>query len=275
MKRYHKTLILLFAGAAALLINNTIEPPEPRTTSNQVIEESSLSANASFIKKPTVIKFNPDPPQNLNLESALIKDLESNTYYLRLKTHQQWPMASLTKLLTSVIALEKMNSSKKINDLIKRMMIYSDNRAAEQLSEAYGRQEFLTAMQEKTKQLGMENTSIFDESGLSFLNQSTVEDLEKLVVYITKKHPQIFQFSRESEIVVNNNKRKNINKFAGQTDFLGGKTGYTDEAHGNLITLFEFNGHPVMIIVLGTADRHERFNQTNILRQWISKFYNS
>jgi D-alanyl-D-alanine carboxypeptidase len=275
MKRHHKTLILLFAGAAALLINNTIEPPEPRTTSNQVIEESSLSANASFIKKPTVIKFNPDPPQNLNLESALIKDLESNTYYLRLKTHQQWPMASLTKLLTSVIALEKMNSSKKINDLIKRMMIYSDNRAAEQLSEAYGRQEFLTAMQEKTKQLGMENTSIFDESGLSFLNQSTVEDLEKLVVYITKKHPQIFQFSRESEIVVNNNKRKNINKFAGQTDFLGGKTGYTDEAHGNLITLFEFNGHPVMIIVLGTADRHERFNQTNILRQWISKFYNS
>ncbi len=275
MKRYHKTLILLFAGAAALLINNTIEPPEPRTVSNQVIEESSLSANASFIKKPTVIKFNPDPPQNLNLESALIKDLESNTYYLRLKTHQQWPMASLTKLLTSVIALEKMNSSKKINDLIKRMMIYSDNRAAEQLSEAYGRQEFLTAMQEKTKQLGMENTSIFDESGLSFLNQSTVEDLEKLVVYITKKHPQIFQFSRESEIVVNNNKRKNINKFAGQTDFLGGKTGYTDEAHGNLITLFEFNGHPVMIIVLGTADRHERFNQTNILRQWISKFYNS
>ena len=274
MKHYRKIIILLFAGAAVMLINNKVELPKFKATANQDISASSLNADASLIKNTATIKFNPEPPENLNLQSALIKDLESNSYYLRMKTHQQWPMASLTKLLTSVIALEKIEPSKKVNNLVKRMMVYSDNEAAEQLAEAYGRQEFLSAMQEKVEQLGMKNTSIFDESGLSFLNQSTVEDLEKLVVYITKKHPKIFQFSRESEIVVNNNRRKNINKFAGQPDFLGGKTGYTDEAHGNLITLFEFNGHPVMIIVLGTADRHERFNQTNILRKWISKFYN-
>ncbi|HCX45311.1 TPA: hypothetical protein DGT35_01780 [Patescibacteria group bacterium] len=274
MKHYRKIIILLFAGAAVILINNKVELPKFKATANQDISASSLNADASLIKNTATIKFNPEPPENLNLQSALIKDLESNSYYLRMKTHQQWPMASLTKLLTSVIALEKIEPSKKVNNLVKRMMVYSDNEAADQLAEAYGRQEFLSAMQEKVEQLGMKNTSIFDESGLSFLNQSTVEDLEKLVVYITKKHPKIFQFSRESEIVVNNNRRKNINKFAGQPDFLGGKTGYTDEAHGNLITLFEFNGHPVMIIVLGTADRHERFNQTNILRKWISKFYN-
>ncbi len=274
MKHYRKIIILLFAGAAVILINNKVELPKLKATANQDISASSLNASASIIKNTATIKFNPEPPENLNLQSALVKDLESNSYYLRMKTRQQWPMASLTKLLTSVIALEKIEPSKKVNNLVKRMMIYSDNEAAEQLAEAYGRQEFLSAMQEKVEQLGMKNTSIFDESGLSFLNQSTVEDLEKLVVYITKKHPKIFQFSRESEIVVNNNRRKNINKFAGQPDFLGGKTGYTDEAHGNLITLFEFNGHPVMIIVLGTADRHERFNQTNILRKWIFKFYN-
>lgn len=274
MKRYRKIIILLFAGAAVILINNKVELPKLKVTTNQDISASSLNASASIIKNTATIKFNPEPPENLNLQSALVKDLESNSYYLRMKTRQQWPMASLTKLLTSVIALEKIEPSKKVNNLVKRMMVFSDNEAAEQLAEAYGRQEFLSAMQEKVEQLGMKNTSIFDESGLSFLNQSTVEDLEKLVVYITKKHPKIFQFSRESEIVVNNNRHKNINKFAGQPDFLGGKTGYTDEAHGNLITLFEFNGHPVMIIVLGTADRHERFNQTNILRKWISKFYN-
>jgi D-alanyl-D-alanine carboxypeptidase len=275
MKRYRKIFILLFVGAAVIFINNNVALPELKTTTDQDISASSLKASASLIKNEVVIKFNPELPEKLDLQSALIKDLESNSYYLRMKTQQQWPMASLTKLLTSVIALEKITPSAKVDQLVKRMMIYSDNRAAEQLAEAYGRQEFLTAMQEKTEQLGMKNTSIFDESGLSFLNQSTVEDLEKLVVYITKKHPKIFQFSRELEIVVNNNRRKNINKFAGQSDFLGGKTGYTDEAHGNLITLFEFNGHPVMIIVLGTANRHERFNQTNILRKWISKFYNS
>ena len=275
MNKRLKALLIILAGIAILLINKQVEPPPFKTLSNQEIKVSSLKASASLIKNGAVIKLNPELPKKLNLQSALIKGLETNAYYLRMKTQQQWPMASLTKLLTSVIALEKITPSTKVDQLVKRMMIYSDNRAAEQLAEAYGRQEFLTAMQEKTEQLGMKNTSIFDESGLSFLNQSTVEDLEKLVVYITKKHPKIFQFSRELEIVVNNNRRKNINKFAGQSDFLGGKTGYTDEAHGNLITLFEFQGHPVVIIVLGTADRHERFNQTNILRQWISKFYNS
>ena len=54
-------------------------------------------------------------------------------------------------------------------------------------------------MQNKALQLGMKQTSISDPTGLSFLNQSTVKDLEKLVDYIIKNQPQIFQFSRQKE----------------------------------------------------------------------------
>ncbi len=57
----------------------------------------------------------------------------------------------------------------------------------------------------------------------------------------------------------------NINVFAGTDEFLGGKTGSTPEAEGNLISIFEVSrgASPVIIIVLGTDDR---FGETeNIL----------
>ena len=37
-------------------------------------------------------------------------------------------------------------------------------------------------------------------------------------------------------------------------DFIGGKTGYTDQADGNLLSVFSYEGHPIVIIVLGTSD---------------------
>ena len=52
------------------------------------------------------------------------------------------------------------------------------------------------------------------------------------------------------------------NEFAGTAAFLGGKTGYTDEAQGNLVSLFSMRGTPVVIVVLGSADR---FGETRTL----------
>jgi len=205
--------------------------------------------------------------------SALVKNLGTNFYFLELNINQRWPLASLTKLLTAVVALENIEDDQRVDNLIKMMMIASDNQAAEVLADILGKKEFIAAMQTKTQELSMQQTSIFDPTGLSFLNQSTVKDLEKLLDYIIKNHPKILQFSRETELTIGNQKILNINRFAGQPNFLGGKTGYTDEANGNLVSIFEHHGKPILIIVLGTADKIERFEQTKVLFQWISKFY--
>ena len=56
-----------------------------------------------------------------------------------------------------------------------------------------------------------------------------------------------------------------MNVFAGEKEFLGGKTGYTDEASGNLISLFRLNSQPLFIAVFGSENR---FADTRILYDW-------
>jgi D-alanyl-D-alanine carboxypeptidase len=61
---------------------------------------------------------------------------------------------------------------------------------------------------------------------------------------------------------------KSINDFAGNADFIGGKTGYTDQADGNLLSIFEYGGRPIFIMVLGINDG-VRFNATQQLYDWF------
>lgn len=213
------------------------------------------------------------PLPELDLESALAKNIENNFYFLRHKTSQRWPIASLTKLITAVIAYEKIDKSKTVDDLVKRMMIVSDNQAAENLANLLGRDKFIAAMKAKVEELGMGQTSIFDPTGLSLQNQSTIDDLEKLTGYIIKNHSQILQFSRDKYLYYKNKNMPSINQFAGNFNFLGGKTGYTAEARGNLLSVFQYQGQPILVIVLGTPNEEDRFRQTEEIFKWIFKFY--
>lgn len=241
---------------------NTSQQPSGRQ-----VEASSVASSAPIASE----EISPE----LNLKSAVALNLSNHFYFLNINSNHRWPMASLTKLLTAVVALEAFNEFPETSKLVKQMMVVSHNSAAEQLAELGGdRQQFIEMMQIKADLLGMSQTSIFEPTGLSFLNQSTAGDLEKLIIYITQNHPSILQLSRQKEVEIDGEVRGNINRFAGRSDFLGGKTGYTDEASGNLISIFQYQGQPVVVIVLGAAGYEERFDQTELILQWISKTYN-
>lgn len=247
-----------------------------RENNNDILIDKSVAASSVILnsapleEKPTET---PTPSFNVSSQSALARELNGETIFYQLNSQQRWPIASLTKLMTAVIALEKMGNSTEINDLIKAMVLISSNEAADQLANRYGPENFVNAMNDKARELEMYQTSFFDASGLSFLNQSTATDLYKLASYIALKHPGVFQWSREQELMIGGLKYKNINKFVGRKDFLGGKTGYTDEASGNLISIFSTSKKPLLIIVLGAPDKIERFEQTKNLLEWISQYY--
>ncbi len=247
-----------------------------------------------YRKNPDI--FNP----NLRVKAAIAKDLESNFDFYSLNSEDRWALASLTKLMTSVIALEEIGGNKiaaisksavdsegpagnlevdekySVNDLIKAMLMVSSNDAAAAIAEFYGTQNFITKMQQKADLLGMRQTTFFDPTGISFLNQGSIFDLEKLVKYIYKNHPEIFAATKKPkdamlELTKGIQKELvNINNFVSREDFLGGKTGFTDQAEGNLISLFKYKGHTILLIVLGTNDR---FGQTDLLYNWIKKAY--
>ena len=105
-------------------------------------------------------------------------------------------------------------------------------------------------MNQKAEELNMNATNFDEPTGLSFLNQSTVNDLTKLVNYIYRRHPRILEINREKEIIISDlnsglkKKYINANQFAGQPDFIGGKSGYIEVSENNLISLFEKQGKP-------------------------------
>ncbi len=207
----------------------------------------------------------------------------------------RWPIASLTKLLTAIVAIEKFGLDKiiqltlediliegdtsnlksgdffSVRDLIVAMLTVSSNDAAYVLARSYGYNNFIEAMKDKAFAIGMANSFFVDPTGLSTLNQSTARDLEKLANYIFKNYPNLLAISRNKENYITEkesgriNKLVNINKFAGDFDFIGGKTGYIEEARGNLWSIFKWQNLNILIIVLGSNDR---FLDTSKLYNW-------
>jgi D-alanyl-D-alanine carboxypeptidase len=142
------------------------------------------------------------------------------------KSNEVIPIASLSKLMTAVVALENYNlddqitiSSSAVNtysilgglkkdevisvkDLLYVTLIESSNDGAEALAEKMGIEEFVFKMNKKAEDLGMKNTHFVNPTGLDVFtdssekeidetNVSTPSDLEKLVVYILKSQPLI------------------------------------------------------------------------------------
>lgn len=222
-------------------------------------------------------------PPSVSAVSALVKDMSTGAELFNASPQRQWSLASLVKLMTAVVALENLPEDQllvasrravstegaagflvvgkkySISELLRSLLVFSSNDAAEVLAESLGREQFILAMNTKANQLKMTNTRFFDPSGLSALNQSTTEDLAKLIGYIFKERPQILMISREAI-------EGATHPFAGQPDFIGGKTGFIDEAGGNLVSLFNYQGRPLLIIVLGSNQRAE---DTKILHDWF------
>ncbi|MEZ4156391.1 MAG: serine hydrolase [Candidatus Paceibacterota bacterium] len=230
-----------------------------------------------------VVEPKPKEPPFAQLASLLYSQ-DGNE--IALNDHKRWPLASLTKIMTAVIALENFSPEETItisqtavdeegvsgglntqeiysvHDLIAAMMTVSSNDAAMAIATPFGFEYFVELMNAKANEIGMYNTQFDDPVGLSYLNQSTLSDIRILAQYVLANHPQIFSAATQSQtILVEHSTGANrvlgtINKFAQRPDFLGGKTGYTDEAKGNLVSLFNIGAsEPLIVIVLGSNDR--------------------
>ena len=237
----------------------------------------------------------------LKVKAAMAKDLDSDFDFYKYNFDLHWPFASLTKLISALVAIENVGLDKKVTisesaiatesiagnlevgeqysvgELVKAMLVVSSNDAAVAVAESFGYQNFIDEMQKKSQSLGMSQSIFTDPTGLSSHNRGTVGDLAKLVEYIYKNNPEIFKMTAQIRVNLFEDTKGsarellNINSFASsRPDFWGGKTGFTDRAGGNLISIFNYRGHKILFIVLGTDDR---FGQTDLLYNWIKEAY--
>jgi len=197
-------------------------------------------------------------------------------------TDQILPIASLTKLMTAVIVLEHQeNYGPSQEDLLNRMLIQSDNKAAQALAEVIGETKFVDLMNEKAKNLGLEKTNFVNPTGLDpedpenlkyssatqdNFNRSTAKDLAKLTQYILKEQPLIFEISSQGSI-----KNGIFDLFLIQ-EIIGGKTGYTDEAGGCILFVFKNEGGNFLInVILGAPSPSARIEEMQKLIDWLNK----
>ena len=241
---------------------------------------------------------------SLALHAAIIADLATGARFVEENATDRWPLASVTKLMTATIVLDKLSPAQKItitqgafnadpaektlrvgdtyavSDLLKFLLLPSSNVAAEALADAYGRTAFIAEMNARAAAWGMANTHYADPSGLAVGSQSTAEDLTLLARKVYSDYPEILEITRTPQVTVTEIGSgrqvvvKSINEFSGEADFIGGKTGYTDQADGNLLSLFSDNGHPILVIVLGTNDGL-RFSITETLYSWFTTNFRS
>jgi D-alanyl-D-alanine carboxypeptidase len=239
------------------------------------------------------------PAPTLHAHAALIADPTSGETLYAWNAGMRWPIASLTKLMSATVIRENMSMATMVtleprdfegggnaltaalqpgntyraDELLKIMLISSSNEAANAFARVYGEDRFIAAMNAKAAAWNLPNTNFADPSGLSIGNQSTPNEFKTLVMQVWKLHPEIFATTRITRAVVTewnsgvSQAFENTNQFAGRADFLGGKTGTTPEAGENLVTLFSYRSHPVMILMFGSEDR---FIDTDRLFTWFT-----
>jgi len=160
---------------------------------------------------------------DLNAHSVLVFDRVSGEQLLSKNATVQTPIASITKLMTTMLVLDAsqslderititaedrdtlkgtgsrlaIGSSYTRGQLLHLAMIASDNRAAHALGRNYpgGLTRLVFHMNSMARELDMNNTVYVEPTGLSSRNRSTAFDLAKLVSYAYQNYPEIRHMS--------------------------------------------------------------------------------
>ncbi len=297
------TAAIVLAAASYMLQEPASSVQKPTTSGDSTVAPNvgiPRPQSSSTGRKIPVRRWDVLDPQ-IGAQAILIQSLDDQFPFLNYGTYRTWPIASLTKLLTAVVALEEFGETKRIpvsaeavategeagglrsgevytmRDLIKVMLITSSNDAASALEEfGGGRESFVKLLNAKAISIGMQQTTLTDASGLSDQNQSSASDLLKLTTYVIEKHPEIFSWTRAQTLLVQptndsvSHTVQNINPFSSDPTFLGGKTGTTPAARENLIAVLSFEQRRIAVVVLGSTDR---FRELQSLLGWVRKAY--
>ena len=228
--------------------------------------------------------------------AILIEASTGRVVYEKNADKKEYP-ASLTKMLTCIMALENGNMDARITvsphtahtdytrlltgeqftlgELLQEMMLVSDNGAAVAVSEymASSTSAFADQMNKKAVEIGARNSHFVTPNGLHDpRHYSTARDLAKIAAYswhnakfrelAGTKEKQIHWLYPAGKAVLMENTNELLGTYPGAN---GLKTGYTDPAGGCLAASAERKGVQLIAIVLHSSDEKQRFQDASTL----------
>ena len=171
---------------------------------------------------------------DIKARTAILQDFLSGEILYEKEPDRSIYPASMTKIMTSIIAFDLIKSGElnldekfiisekawrlstagyssmfvmvgdevSVENLLKGIIIASGNDACIALAEGIAgtEEEFAIMMTSKAKEIGMENTNFANSSGINDPdNYSTVRDIMLMSNYLIKEHPEYYKWFREKE----------------------------------------------------------------------------
>lgn len=259
------------------------------------IQQEILQASAKPIEEPKI-----------NSKAGIVLDRESKRVLYSKNAYEKRAMASTTKIMTAIIALENSRLDEEIvickkaanmggsrlglkegdkismNDLLYGLMLCSGNDAATQIAISIGGsyEGFAELMNKKALKLGLTNTHFVTPHGLDNLDHyTTAYELALLADYALhdEKFSQIVS-SKTKTILINGSQRQlyNTNELLGNLNGVNGvKTGFTNNAGRCLVTSCVRNGKSIISVVLGADTKKDRTKDSIQIIEYVYSNYSS
>ena len=236
----------------------------------------------------------PASEPNITAASAILVEASTGRILYEKNANEQLPPASMTKMLTCIIALEKLNPLEEVfvtpevmstedntlpweardslaaKDMVTAVMLVSENGGAVALAQttAGSVAQFADMMNAKAREIGCTHSNFVNPNGLpDTQHYSTAADMARIAVYCMKNVDfrnivetrrtsvkWIYPKEKWSEL---NNTNELLGKFNGAN---GIKTGWTTAAGGCLAASAKRDDVELIAIVMRSADTNTRFD---------------
>lgn len=250
----------------------------------------------------TAVDINEEP--KINSRAGIIYDRKTGRILWGKNENEKRKMASTTKMMTAIVVIENVNLQEKVkvskkaantggsrlgltkdaeitvNDLLYGLMLCSGNDAAVALAEhtAGSIENFAEMMNEKAKELKLENTNFVTPHGLDEEEHyTTTTELAKIADYALNNEKICNIVRTKTYTVTINGYGKNIsntNELLGYLDGVYGvKTGFTNGANRCLVTATKRGDMDIICIVLGADTKKDRTKDSIKLIEYAFKNY--
>ncbi|MCX6715848.1 MAG: serine hydrolase [Candidatus Taylorbacteria bacterium] len=246
-----------------------------------LIKESPKTGNVSG----TPVVSNTVPSDGISAEAYIVGDVETGRIFLEKRPDKILPFASMSKLITALIATNIYNSTTTITitpeevnvpadgsgiragesftvkELLYPLLLNSSNIAGEALASSTDRAYFLKLMSDYSWEMGMPESSLADPTGLSPMNSGTARGFFGMAQYLYRVRPDILAITRiaSSSVATTTDHGphifSSIHPFVNDPRFVGGKTGHTNEALDTMLTIMKIDDRPIAFIVLRSQNR--------------------
>lgn len=230
---------------------------------------------------------------------AVILDYETGEVLFSKNGEEAMPPASMSKLMTSLMAFEALengtltldtelpvseyawrtggtvsgsstmflepNTRVRVEDLLRGIIVQSGNDACIVIAEGLEGSEgaFADAMTVRARELGLMNSTFANSTGWPHPEQRmSAVDLAHLAAILIREHPQYYEIYAEREFTFNGIRQFNRNPLLGVfTGTDGLKTGHTEESGYGLVASAEQDGVRRIIVFNGMDSERARANE--------------